>query len=471
MSEVAVSPVPMPAKRRGAQLIMLALAVLIVMGAYANVGLAIDGQVPAGMLTYGLSLGGLMLAAYLVLAKFAPWADPLILPLVTLVNGIGLVVIYRLESAPMKGASATNQIVMTGVGVVLFAVTLLVLRDHRALQRLTYTAGLVGVVLLVSPLVPGLGKEINGAQIWIGFGSATIQPAEFAKIALVVFFAGYLVAKRDVLALAGRRLLFIDLPRVRDLGPVLITWAIAIGVLVLQKDLGSSLLLFGGFVVMLYIATQRTSWVLIGILLFVGGAFLAGQLFDHVGARFDAWLDPTNEVYFGNADICLQDPPGDPMCSKSYQSMQGLFGLSAGGILGTGLGQGHPELIPLAFSDFIFNAAGEELGLTGLMAILMIYALIVQRGLRTSLAARDPFSKLLAGGLSFILAWQVFIIVGGVTNLIPLTGLVTPFMSQGGSALLANWILIALLVRTSDAARRPPPQAIQNEGLTQVFQR
>lgn len=438
---------------------MLALAVLIIMGAYANVGLAIDGQVPAGMLTYGLSLGGLMLAAYLVLAKFAPWADPLILPLVTLVNGIGLVVIYRLESAPMKGASATNQIIMTGIGVVLFAVTLLVLRDHRALQRMTYTAGLVGVVLLVSPLVPGLGKEINGARIWIGFGSATIQPAEFAKIALVVFFAGYLVAKRDVLALAGRRLLFIDLPRARDLGPVLITWAVAIGVLVLQKDLGSSLLLFGGFVVMLYIATQRTSWVLIGILLFVGGAFLAGQLFSHVGDRFDVWLNPGSDEYY------------EREFGGSYQIMQGLFGLGAGGILGTGLGQGHPELIPLAFSDFIFNATGEELGLTGLMAILMIYALIVQRGLRTSLAARDPFSKLLAGGLSFILAWQVFIIVGGVTNLIPLTGLVTPFMSQGGSALLANWILIALLVRTSDAARRPPPQAIQNEGLTQVFQR
>ncbi|AQZ67697.1 Cell division protein FtsW [[Actinomadura] parvosata subsp. kistnae] len=462
MSEVAVSPVPMPAKRRGAQLIMLALAVLIVMGAYANVGLAMDGQVPAGMLTYGLSLGGLMLAAYLVLAKFAPWADPLILPLVTLVNGLGLVMIYRLEQSDlvgMAGASATSQIIMTGIGVVLFAVTLLVLRDHRTLQRLTYTAGLVGVVLLVSPLVPGLGKEINGARIWIGFGSATIQPAEFAKIALVIFFAGYLVAKRDVLALAGRRLLFIDLPRARDLGPVLITWAVAIGVLVLQKDLGSSLLLFGGFVVMLYVATQRTSWVLIGILLFVGGAFLAGQLFSHVGDRFDVWLNPTSNEYY------------ERQYGGSYQIMQGLFGLGAGGILGTGLGQGHPDLIPLAYSDFIFNATGEELGLTGLMAILMIYALIVERGLRTSLAARDPYSKLLAGGLSFILAWQVFIIVGGVTNLIPLTGLVTPFMSQGGSALLANWILIALLVRTSDAARRPPPQAIQNEGLTQVFQR
>ncbi|MEU7899784.1 FtsW/RodA/SpoVE family cell cycle protein [Nonomuraea sp. NPDC049152] len=449
----------MPAKRRAAQLFMLAGAVAIVMGAYANVGLAVDGAIPAGMLTYGLSLGGIMLAAYLVLAKFAPWADPLILPLVTLVNGLGLVMIYRLELAKQEGASATNQIIMTGVGVVLFTVTLIVLRDHRALQRLTYTAGLVGLVLLISPLTPGLGKTINGARIWIGVGGFSIQPAEFAKLALVIFFAGYLVAKRDVLALAGRRLLFIDLPRARDLGPILITWAVAIGVLVMQRDLGSSLLLFGGFVVMLYIATQRTSWVLIGVLLFVGGAYIAGQLFSHVGDRFDVWLDPANPVYY-------ERPFGG-----SYQLMQGLFGLSAGGILGTGLGQGHPKEIPLAFSDFIFTAVGEELGLTGLMALLLIYALIVERGLRTSIAARDPFSKLLAGGLSFILAWQIFIIVGGVTGLIPLTGLVTPFMSQGGSALLANWILIALLVRMSDAARRPPPQAIQDEGLTQVFQR
>ncbi|MEV3978629.1 FtsW/RodA/SpoVE family cell cycle protein [Nonomuraea sp. NPDC049758] len=472
MAEMLATPVPMPAKRRVAQLVLLALAVLIIMGAYANVGLAVDGKVPAGMLAYGLGLGGLMLAAYLVLAKFAPWADPLILPLVTLINGLGLVMIYRLESADMGGASAANQIMWTGVGVVMFSITLIVLRDHRMLQRLTYTAGAVGLVLLAIPaLLPGSLSEVQGAKIWIRIGGFSIQPGEFAKLALVVFFAGYLVAKRDVLALAGRRLLFIDLPRARDLGPVLVTWGLSLLVLVFEKDLGTSLLLFGTFIAMLYIATQRTSWVLIGILLFVGGAFLAGQVFDHVGARFDAWLDPSNPIYFGTDPVCQQGGAGDPMCSKSYQIMQGLFGFGAGGILGTGLGQGHPDLIPLSFSDFIFAATGEELGLTGLMALLMLYALLVERGLRTSLVARDPFSKLLAGGLSFILAWQVFIIVGGVTNLIPLTGLVTPFMSQGGSALLANWILIALLVRMSDAARRPPPQAIQNEGLTQVFQR
>ncbi|GAA4592056.1 FtsW/RodA/SpoVE family cell cycle protein [Planotetraspora phitsanulokensis] len=461
MSAVDGAPVPMTAKRRGAQLAMLAFAVLIVMGAYASVGLGLDGEIPSGMLTYGLGLGALMLAAYLVLARFAPWGDPLLLPLVTLVNGIGIVMIYRIEHSGKlgAGANATNQLMWTALGVVMFSATLIVLKDQRALQRMTYTAGFVGVILMAIPAVlPGSLSEVQGAKIWIRVGGFSIQPGEFAKLALVVFFAGYLVAKRDVLALAGRRLLFIDLPRARDLGPVLITWAFSIATLVLEKDLGTSLLLFGTFIAMLYIATQRTSWVLIGILLFVGGAVLAGMAFSHVEARFNVWLhaeDPT-----------LYDAGGG-----SYQLMQGLFAIGSGGILGTGLGQGHPQNIPLSFSDFIFPATGEELGLTGLMAILMVYALIVERGLRTALAARDPFSKLLAGGLSFILAWQVFIIIGGVTRLIPLTGLVTPFMSAGGSALLANWILIAVLVRMSDGARRPPPQAIQDEGLTQVMQR
>ncbi|GAA5047244.1 cell division protein FtsW (lipid II flippase) [Thermocatellispora tengchongensis] len=459
MSAVGGNPVPLPAKRRGAQLLMLAFAVGIVMLAYANVGLALDDQIPAGMLGYGLGLGGLMLAAYLVLAKFAPWADPLILPLVTLVNGIGLVMIYRIQEGGEDLASASTQLFWTGAGIVMFTVTLIVLRDHRALQRMTYTAGFVGLALLIAPLLPFIGEERNGARIWINLGFSSLQPGEFTKLALVVFFAGYLVAKRDVLALAGRRLLFIDLPRARDLGPVLITWAVSLGVLILQKDLGSSLLLFGTFIAMLYIATQRTSWVLIGILLFVGGAILAGLAFSHVQDRFEVYLNPEDPALY------------ERTYGSSFQLMQGLFAMASGGILGTGLGQGHPETIPLSFSDFIFTAAGEELGLTGLMALLLVYALIVERGLRTAIAARDPFSKLLAGGLSFILAWQIFIIVGGVTNLIPLTGLVTPFMSQGGSALLANWILIALLVRMSDAARRPPPQAIQDEGLTQVFQR
>nr|WP_083957958.1 FtsW/RodA/SpoVE family cell cycle protein [Herbidospora mongoliensis] len=438
---------------------MLALAIVVVMAAYASVGLGIDGQIPSGTFTYGLGLAALMFAAYGVLAKWAPWADPLLLPLVTLVNGLGLVFIYRIEQTGQAGASASQQILWTALGVVMFSATLIVLKDHRTLQRFTYTMGFIGLALLVMPLLPVIGDSVNGASIWIRIGPFTYQPAEMAKLALVIFFAGYLVAKRDVLALAGRRLFFIDLPRVRDLGPVIITWGLSLGVLVLQKDLGSSLLVFGTFIAMLYIATQRTSWVLIGVLLFVGGAMLAGQVFGHVQDRFEVWLDPGNPAFY------------ERELGGSAQLMQGLFAMGSGGILGTGLGQGFPREIPLSFSDFIIAVVGEELGLTGLMALLMVYALIVQRGLRTALAARDPFSKLLAGGLSFLLAWQVFIIVGGVTRLIPLTGLVTPFMSAGGSALLTNWILIALLVRMSDAARRPPPQAIQNEGLTQVFTR
>lgn len=334
MTAVEATPVPMTAKRRGAQLGMLAFAVLIVMGAYAGVGLGINGKVPSGMLGYGLGLGGLMLAAYLVLAKFAPWADPLLLPLVTLVNGIGLVMIYRIEQTGIDGASATNQLMWTALGVVMFSATLIVLRDHRALQRFTYTAGFAGIVLLILPVLPVIGTEHYGARIWMNLGPFSLQPGEFAKLALVVFFAGYLVAKRDVLALAGRRLLFIDLPRARDLGPVLITWGVSIAVLVAEKDLGTSLLLFGTFIAMLYIATQRTSWVLIGLLLFVGGAVLAGQVFSHVEARFEGWLDAeSNDLYY-------RSPGG------SYQLMQGLFAIGSGGVLGTGLGQGYPRRSP-----------------------------------------------------------------------------------------------------------------------------
>jgi cell division protein FtsW (lipid II flippase) len=278
-----------------------------------------------------------------------------------------------------------------------------------------------------------------------------------------VFFAGYLVTKRDVLSLAGRRVLGIDLPRARDLGPVLIAWGASLLILVFETDIGQSALFFGLFVVMLYIATQRTSWLLIGVSLFVFGAVVASKILGHVGDRFTVWLHPTayNNVLCGTASV-------HAACAPSYQLAQGLYGLGYGGILGTGLGHGQPYLTPLVQSDFIVTAFGEELGLTGLMAILLIYGLIVQRGLRAAVAVRDPFSKLLAGGLAFVVALQVFVIVGGVTDLIPLTGITTPFLSQGGSSLVASWILIAVLMRISDTARRPAPQPIQDEGMTQV---
>ncbi|MDQ3096535.1 MAG: FtsW/RodA/SpoVE family cell cycle protein, partial [Actinomycetota bacterium] len=334
---------------------------------------------------------------------------------------------------------ASQQLVWAGLSVAGFVVTLLVVRDHRRLQAYTYTLGFVGVMLLLLPLVPGLGVSINGARIWIRFGGLSFQPGEIAKICLAIFFAGYLVVKRDALALAGRRFLGIDLPRGRDLGPILLMWVISLGVLVLQRDLGSSLLFFGLFVVLLYVATERPSWLVVGGLLFGGGAYFSYLLFGHVQTRVNGWLDP------------FSDP-------DSYgQIIQGQYSLAWGGILGRGWGAGSPYLTPYAWSDFIGTSLGEELGLTGLMAIIVIYGIIIERGLRTSLVCRDPFGKLLAVGLSVALALQVFVVLGGVTRLIPLTGLTTPFLSYGGSSLIANWIMVALLLRVSDRSRRPPP--------------
>jgi cell division protein FtsW (lipid II flippase) len=457
--------VPMPRGRRRTELAMLAFAVALVLFAYASVGLSMTGRIPAGILGYGLAFALLMLLAHLAIRWLAPWADPLMLPLAALLNGLGIVMIYRLQQSGRDGnagrvistmstSSTTLQVIWSTVGVAAFIAVLAVVREPRLLQRYTYTLGAVGLVLLALPtLLPSSMSVVNGAKVWIILGGFSIQPGEFAKLALAVFFAGYLVAKRDVLALAGRRVLGVDLPRGRDLGPVLIAWGASLLILVFETDIGTSAIFFGMFVAMLYVATQRTSWLLIGIGLFLFGSFVASKLFAHVGERFDIWLHPF---------------AGDNATHSAYQLVQGLEGMGFGGLFGTGLGHGQPYLTPLAQSDFIITAFGEELGLTGLMAILLIFGLIVQRGLRAAVAVRDPFAKLLAGGLSFVLALQVFVIVGGVTGLIPLTGVTTPFLSQGGSSLIASWALIALLMRVSDTARRPAPQPIQDEGMTQV---
>jgi len=322
------------------------------------------------------------------------------------------------------------------------------------LARYTYTLGAIGLFLLAIPaLLPSSHSVVNGAKVWIKFGGFSIQPGEFARLAIAVFLAGYLVAKRDVLALAGRRFLGIDLPRARDLGPVLIAWVASMLILIFETDIGQSALFFGMFIVMLYIATQRTSWLLIGFGLFVAGTLVIAKLVQHVGERFTVWLHP----------FAGSNPTG-----IAYQNVQGLEGMAFGGLFGTGLGHGQPFFTPLVQSDFIFTAFGEELGLVGVMALLLLFGLLVQRGLRAAIAVTDPFSKLLAGGLSFVLALQVFVIVGGVSGLIPLTGVTTPFLSQGGSSLVATWILVALLIRISNSARKPAPQPIQDEGMTQV---
>jgi len=454
-----------PRTRRNTELVLLVFSLAISMAAYAAVGLANDGALPAGMVGYGAGLGVLFGVAHLLLRRVAPFADPVLLPAVTLLNGLGLAMIHRLDLAyadraeltggEMPSAAAPAQLTWTAVGVALFVVVLLLVRDHRVLQRFTYTAMLAGLGLLLLPLLPVIGTEINGARIWIRLAGFSFQPGELAKLVLLVFFAGYLVVKRDVLALASRRVLGIDLPRARDLGPVLVAWVASLGVLVFERDLGTSLLFFGVFVALLYVATERLSWLLIGIGLFLSGSFIAWSLFGHVRERVDIWLNA-----FAPRNV------GD----DSYQLVQGLFGMGTGGILGKGLGLGRPDIVPYAQTDFIVAAIGEELGLTGLMAVLLLYLIVVERGLRTSIAVRDSFGKLLAAGLAFSMALQVFVVVGGVTRLIPLTGLTTPFLSYGGGSLVANWALIALLLRISDAARRPaPPPAVSlADAKTQV---
>jgi cell division protein FtsW (lipid II flippase) len=459
------SPLPLPRGRRRTEVAMLIFAVALVAFAYANVGFGLKGKLPPGMAEYMLGFVVLLAIAHLAVRKLAPWADPLLLPLAAALNGLGIVMIYRLQESGRNGnpgqvittlssSAATLQIVYTAIGIGCFVAVLALVREPRVLQRYTYTLGVLGIILLALPaLLPASISEVQGAKIQISLGGFTIQPEEFAKLALAISFAGYLVAKRDVLSLAGRRVLGIDLPRGRDLGPVLIVWGVSLLLLVFESDIGTSALFMGLFVAMLYIATQRTSWLLIGFALFIAGAYSASKLFSHVGERFQIWLHPfVGNNPFGNA----------------YQLLQGLYGMASGGILGKGLGGGQPYLTPLVQSDFVVTAFGEELGMTGLMAILLLYGLIVQRGLATSLAVKDPFSKILAGGLAFTLALQIFVIVGGVTRLIPLTGITTPFLSQGGSSLIASWMMIALLMRLSDTARRPPPQPIQDEGMTQV---
>uniref|UniRef100_UPI000CEBF0B4 FtsW/RodA/SpoVE family cell cycle protein n=1 Tax=Blastococcus atacamensis TaxID=2070508 RepID=UPI000CEBF0B4 len=431
--------------RRGTEAWLLGFAVLLTVVAQVIVDLTVTGSLRPEMAGFSVWISALWVVAHLVVRKWASYADPLLLPAVALLVGLGLTVIHRLDLAgEQSGDAATRedapvQLIWATLGVTLFVAFLVVVRDHRTLARFAYTLALLGIFLLALPAVlPASISEVNGAKIWIRVAGFSIQPGEFAKICLVVFFAAYLEDKRDVLALASRKVAGLELPRGRDLGPVLLAWILSILVLVFERDLGSSLLLFGIFVVMLYVATERASWLFIGLGLFAGGALIAYQVFGHVRARVDTWLDP-----FAYVD------------GAGYQLVQSLFGLGTGGLFGAGLGGGRPDQVPVAKSDFIAAAVGEELGLFGLVAVIVVYLVLVERGLRTSLVVRDAFGKLLAAGLAFAIAWQVFVVLGGVTGLLPLTGLTTPFLAYGGSSLVANFVLVAILVRISDAARRP----------------
>ncbi|MFF8957745.1 FtsW/RodA/SpoVE family cell cycle protein [Streptomyces sp. NPDC014894] len=436
--------------RRNTELMMLAFAVAVPVFAYINVGLALDGKLPTGVLGYGLGLGLLAAVAHLVVRKFAKYADPLLLPLAVLLNGLGLVLIWRLDQSQrlIKRAEfrwgsfspdAPKQMLYSAIGIALFVAVLLLLKDHRILQRYTYISMAVALVLLVLPM---FFPARNGAKIWISLGPINLQPGEFAKIIIAIFFSGYLMVKRDALALASRRVMGLYLPRGRDLGPILVVWAMSILILVFETDLGTSLLFFGLFVIMLYVATERTSWIIFGLLMSAAGAVGVATFEPHVQQRVQFWLNPFDDETWAQSD----------------QIGQALMSFGAGGTLGTGLGQGNSDLIGFAAnSDFILSTVGEEFGLAGTMAFLMIYGLIVERGVRTALAARDPFGKLLAVGLSGAFAIQVFVVAGGVMGLIPLTGMTMPFVAAGGSSVIANWALIAILIRISDTARRPAP--------------
>ena len=435
---------------RNTELALLVFAVVIALFAYTNVGLAINASVPSGLLGYGLGLGLLAGVGHLAVRKFTPHADPLLLPLATLLNGLGLVVIWRLDQsarlqqrAEMQfggfSPDAPKQLLYSALGIAFFAVIIVFLKDHRILQRYTYVSMVVALMLLIAPV---FFPAVNGAKIWISLGAFHIQPGEFAKIFISVFFSGYLMVKRDALALASRRIVGLYLPRGRDLGPIITVWVMSLLVLIFETDLGTSLLFFGMFVVVLYVATERTSWIVFGLLMSAAGAVGVASSEPHVQQRVDAWLHPFS----------------DKVMAQSDQIAQSLMAFGSGGVAGSGLGQGHSDLIGFAAdSDFIFATFGEELGLAGVMAILMLYGLIVERGMRIALAARDSFGKLLAVGLSSAFAIQVFVVAGGVMGLIPLSGMTMPFLAYGGSSVTANWALVGILLRISDAARRPAP--------------
>lgn len=440
-----------PARMRNLELVLMLIAISIFIAAIALVQLGATGTNDPTMIVLAAGLSVLVIAMHISLRVVAREADPFILPTITALNGLGIAMIYRLDLA--RGdvgweSAGVRQIVWTAIAIVISIAVVLVIRNHRVLQRYRYIAMFSGIVLLLLPMLPGIGRTINGAQLWIGIGPFSFQPGELAKIALAIFFAGYLVTARDSLSMVGPRILGMRFPRARDLGPILVVWAAAMAVLIFQKDLGTSLLYFGLFLIMIYVATGRASWVVLGLTLFLAGAVVASQTLSYVNGRVQAWLNPFDQTVF--------DAQGG-----SYQLVQGLFGLGSGGLLGTGLGEGRPDITPLAESDYIISALGEELGLAGLFAILALYLLFVSRGFRIGFSGHDDFGRLLGVGLSFVIALQVFIVIGGVTRVIPLTGLTTPFLAAGGSSLVANWIIAALLLRLSDTVRNQPRVVIE----------
>ena len=383
---------------------------------------------------------GVYAIAHVAIAFLAPHADQVMLPVVALLNAVGLVVIYRLDLAerPGYGPLAERQMLWSLVGVGLMVLTLIVIRDHKSLSRYSYLLGLVGLILLALPLVWPQPPGYEEARIWLWLGPFSIQPGEFSKILLLIFFAQLLAQKRALFTVAGKRFLGMTFPRIRDLAPILMVWAIAILIMGISNDFGPALLLFATVLGMVYFATGRASWLFIGVGLVAVGGYAVYQVSSKIQERVANFIDP-----FADFD------------GIGNQPANALIGLSWGGITGTGLGYGHPELVPVAHSDYILAAIGEELGFVGIAAVLCLFAVFITRGFRTAMQARDSYGKLLASGLALTIVIQIFVVAGGVSAMMPMTGLTTPFMSAGGSSVMANYILLGLLLRISNSANRP----------------
>jgi len=420
-------------RRRNTELGLMLMAVIITAASYVLASLGSQSQIPANIIPFLIAVLALFMGAHVAVRKLAPEADPILLPTAVLLNGLGYVVIAGLNQK-LAAAQAT----WTAIGIVAFVLTLWFIKRPRELARFRYTFGLAGVALLLMPLVPGIGYDAgSGSQIWVKLGPINFQPGEAAKVALAIFFASYLADQRELIATSQWKVGPFRLPHPKYLGPVILAWGVTLVVMFYQKDLGSSLLFFALFVVMIWVATQRTSFLVIGGVLFAAGATFAWRSLTHVQTRIDIWLDP------------WKTPSG-----SGYQIIQGLFAMASGGITGTGLGLGGDTRIPAAENDFIFAIIAQELGLAGGALVLIAYLLMVGSGLRIAARASHAFDKLLATGFTLLLGLQAFIIVAGVTRLLPLTGVALPFVSYGGSSLVMNYVMLALLLRISDRSVR-----------------
>lgn len=448
-----------PQKVRALELFLLIVAWGISGAAITLVQLGALEAIDLTVLYLAGGIAVLTLIVHIVLRIVAREADPFILPIATVLNGLGIAMIYRIDIAQNREgweADGIRQVAWSGLAIVAAIIVLLVIRNHRILTRYRYLSMFAALALMMLPMVPGIGATINGANVWIRLGTFSFQPGELAKIFLAIFFAGYLMTARESLSVAGKRFLGLRLPRMRDLGPILVVWIVCMLILVVQGDLGTGILYFGLFTVMIYVATGRREWILIGfalVIVAIGVLWVLAQThltelqglgLGRAQDRVNIWLNPFDQELYDRA------------AGGSYQVVQGLFGMAHGGLFGTGLGLGSPNITPQAKDDYIIASFGEELGLVGIFAILALFLILITRGFRIGFRGPDDFTKLLGVGLAFAIALQLFVVVGGVTRVIPMTGLTIPFMASGGSSLLANWIIVALLLRLSDSIRSTP---------------